>query len=356
VIFIATSPRPLYLQKAGVPHIYFPPFTRSELISLVTLHPPPIPVPQSQHNPTCAETSLLQKLYVQFAATVYDSIVGPTASTSLPTFRSACSKLWPRFIWPYISGEQPPGKAKSWDFARLLVRNRALFQTEAEQILIERLQPLGGAWTFEELEAAAATPPAAAIDKPLAGETIASTAATTTTKPPLLKHFSALILISSYLASHTPPKLDILLFSRLSASSKSHRVRKSYHRRKLFQSPSSKEFPASAGTTPTKPRALSSTLDLKLNIPRPFTLERLLAIVRAIHPHGVPNRKGIADRVYCHLAELERLRLVVPASGGGATASYDDEEKWRVNVSREWIEDIAQKWGIGLAEFEVGGS
>jgi origin recognition complex subunit 5 len=325
----------------------------------VTLHPPPTLVPQSQHNPTCAETSLLQKLHVQFAATVYDSIVGPTASTSLPAFRSACSKLWPRFIWPYISGEQPPGKAKNWDFARLLVRNRALFQTEAEQTLVERLQPPGGAWTFEELEAAAAALPASAIDKPLAGATTALTTTTISsppTKTPLLKHFSAILLTSSYLASHTPPKLDILLFSRLSASSKSHRVRKSYHRRKLFQSPSSKEFPASAGTTPTKSRALPSTLDLKLNIPRAFTLERLLAIVRAIHPHGVPNRKGIADRVYRHLAELERLRLVVPASGGGAAASYDDEEKWRVNVSREWIEDIAQKWGIGLAEFEVGGS
>jgi origin recognition complex subunit 5 len=316
-------------------------------------------VPQSQHNPTCAETSLLQRLHVQFAATVYDSIVGPTASTSLPTFRSACSKLWPRFIWPHISGEQPPGKAKSWDFARLLVRNRALFQAEAEQTLVERLQPLGGAWTFEELETAAAAPPSTAIDKPLSGATTASTTTThpsPSAKPPLLKHFSALLLTSSYLASHTPPKLDILLFSRLSASSKSHRVRKSYHRRKLFQSPSSKEFPASAGTTPTKSRALSSTLDLKLNIPRPFTLERLLAIVRAIHPHGIPNRKGIADRVYGHLAELERLRLVVPASGVGTAASYDDEEKWRVNVGREWVEDIAQKWGIGLAEFEVGGS
>ena len=92
---------------------------------------------------------------------------------------------------------------------------------------------------------------------------------------------------------------------------------------------------------------------MKLNIPRPFSLERLLAIVRAIHPHGVPNQRSIADRVYCHLAELERLRLVVPASGGAA--SYDDEEKWRVNVSREWVEDVARQWGIGLSEFEVGG-
>jgi origin recognition complex subunit 5 len=275
--------------------------------------------------------------------------VGPTASTSLPVFRSTCSKLWPRFIWPYISDEQPPGKAKSWDFARLLVRNRALFQTEAEHTLVERLQSLSSTWTFEELEAAAdksqaGKPTAATTSKPT---TLATTSIPTST--PLLKHFSAVLLTSSYLASHTPPKLDILLFSHLSASSKSNRVRKSYHRRKLFQSPSTTRTPTISSTSRT-----SSTLDLKLNIPRPFALERLLAIVRAIHPHGVPNRKSIADRVYRHLAELERLRLVIPASGGAAV--YDDEEKWRVNVNREWVEDIARQWSIGLSEFEVGGS
>lgn len=293
---------------------------------------------------------MLRKLYLQFAATVYDSVVGPTASTSLPVFRSTCCKLWPRFIWPYISGEQPPGKAKNWDFAKLLVRNRALFQTEAEQTLVERLQPLDGAWTFEELEAAAAVSDKSRAETTAVAntsKTMALATASVPAAPPLLKHFSALLLTSSYLASHTPPKIDILLFSHLS-NSKSHRIRKSYHRRKLFQS-------TSASATPTKSTSrASSTLDMKLNIPRPFTLERLLAIVRAIHPHGVPTRKSIADRVYRHLAELERLRLVVPASGGAA--AYDEEEKWRINVGKEWVEDTARQWGIGLSEFEIGGS
>lgn len=88
-----------------------------------------------------------------------------------------------------------------------------------------------------------------------------------------------------------------------------------------------------------------------MGVSRPFTLERLVAITRAIHPQGVPNRKSISDRVYRHLAELERLRLVISANG---SAGYDDEEKWRVNVSREWVEDMAGEWGVGLAEFEVG--
>ena len=361
VIFIASSPRPLYLQRAGVPHVDFPPYNRTKLISLVASTPSPDLVPLSLDNAASLDMSLLRKLHLQFTATVYDSLVGPTASRSLPVFRSTCSKLWPRFIWPYLSGEQPPGKAKSWDFARLLVRNRALFQTEADQTLVERLRPSGGATTFEELKAIAAAATTVTSEKTL-GDTIitattsqpsslTNTNSAPATSPHLLKHFCALLLASSYLASHTPPKLDILLFSHLS-NSRSHRVRKSYHRRKLFQSPSA----TASGTTPTKASTsrASSTLDLKLHIPRPFTLERLLAIVRAIHPDGVSNRKGIADRVYRHLAELERLRLIVPASGGAA--AYDDEEKWRVNVGREWVEEIAGPWGIGLSEFEVGGS
>lgn len=282
----------------------------------------------------------LRKLYVQFAATVYDSVVGPTASISLPIFRSVCAKLWPRFIWPYISGEPPPGKAKSWDFARLLVRNRALFQTGAEHTLVERLQLPSGAWTFDELEKEAMI-----ADHSHTEPAVTASASIPYTSP-LLKHFSALLLTSAYLASHTPPKLDILLFSHLSASSKSNRIRKSYHRRKLF-SDRNPVTPTSAKATRT-----SATLDLKFNVHRPFPLERLLAIARAIHPQGVPNRKSIADRVYRHLAELERLRLVVPA--GGELTAYDDEEKWRVNVSREWVEDVARQWGIGLSEFEVG--
>jgi origin recognition complex subunit 5 len=323
----------------------------------VTSHSPPDLLPQNLFDPQVVETSMLRKIHLQFTAAVYDSVVGPTSFSSLPLFRSTCAKIWPRFIWPYVSGEQPPGKARNWDFAKLLVRNRALFQTEAEQTLVERLQPQGGAWTFEELEAARAAstpsdksqalpPTPAATSKPLSLAQISVSAPT-----PLLKHFSAVLLTSSYLASHTPPKLDILLFSRLSASSKSHRVRKSYHRRKLFQSTS-----ASATNTPTKSYTsrASSALDLKLDIPRPFSLERLLAIVRAIHPHGLPNKRGIADRVYRHLAELERLRLVVPTSGG--TTAHDDDEKWRVNVGREWVEDIGRQWGVGLSEFEVGGS
>ena len=89
--------------------------------------------------------------------------------------------------------------------------------------------------------------------------------------------------------------------------------------------------------------------DLKFGAPKSFNLERLLALLRAIHPDGVARQRGVADRVYKEMGELERLRLVV---------MVDDEEiegggKWKVNVSREWVVQIASRHGLGVSEWEI---
>lgn len=142
IIMISNSPRQLILHKAGVPYIHFPPYTRSEALTLINASPPPLHLhPPLKHrtNPLLPDEQTLRKIYLQFTAAVYDALIAPTASTSIPIFRSTCAKLWPRFIWPYFSGQPPPGKAKSWDFGRLLVHGRTLFQGEGELALVERL-------------------------------------------------------------------------------------------------------------------------------------------------------------------------------------------------------------------------
>ena len=92
-----------------------------------------------------------------------------------------------------------------------------------------------------------------------------------------------------------------------------------------------------------------NVFDLKFGAPKSFSLERLLAILRAIHPDGIAKQKGIADKVYKEMVELERLRLV---------AMVDDEEiegggRWRVNVSREWVVQIASRHGLSVSEWEI---
>lgn len=291
-------------------------------------------------NSVTSDETKLRKLYPQFAATVYDSLISSTSSTSILTFQSACDKLWPRFIEPLVSAQETTGKEKSWHFGRLLVLNRSLFQSEGE----------------------------GALHNPLTKKSPRSTHDTTTLLPsdlaikraPLLKHFPTLVLLSAFLASHTQPKHDILIFSRMSSRSSSKKIRR------LRQTPTKRKSTSSANTTPTrgdgtptKARAKSIfSANANLGIPRPFTLERLVAIVRIVHPHGIPSGsgRGVSDRIYRELGELEKLRLVVRASGSSSLLAIGEDtmdEKWRVNVGRDWVVDMGKSWGMQVSEYEI---
>lgn len=200
---------------------------------------------------------------------------------------------------------------------------------------------------------------------------------------PLLKYLPTLLLLSCYLASHTPSKHDIVLFSRLStASSTSRRKRKYLVRSRaggITKTPTksgraatngenneddddnptpkkkSKEVTASTTTTPKKERAdrsMRAIFEKTSNIARPFALERVIAILRAIHPDGVGVGKGVADRVYSELGELERLRLVSRVDG--KTGPEDImEERWRCGVGRAWVVSAGAVYGVGLEGWEV---
>ena len=82
----------------------------------------------------------LRFIYEQFATVVYDTLVAPTTNSTIK-YRTAVEKLWPRFIWPLLSGEKASSKNpnQDWDFAFLLSRNRALFQNSGGEALQERL-------------------------------------------------------------------------------------------------------------------------------------------------------------------------------------------------------------------------
>ncbi|KIW68367.1 hypothetical protein PV04_04320 [Phialophora macrospora] len=334
VILTVNSPRPPTLHKAGVPYVHFPPYTRPEAISIITSRLRP-PLPLSPRHEKAVEGSILSKLYPQFAATVYDSLISSTSSTSILSFQSTCNKLWPRFIEPVVSSKDAMANPKSWSFSRLLVHHRSLFQSEGEEALHHTLTRISQREGHED----SSLPPRA--NSP-------------THNPPLLKHFPTLVLISAYLASHTQQKHDILLFSRLSSSSSHKRIRKTPTKRKSVSTPTANKNPS----TPTKSPRTKSVFSAAANlgIPRPFTLVRLVAILRAIHPHGVARGRCMTDRIYRELGELDKLRLVVRASGaGGLVAAGEDvaDEKWRVNVARDWVLSMGQTWGLGVAEYEL---
>lgn len=368
-MILSSTPRPLFLQAAAVPHISFPPYTRKEAIAIILNAEPP------SVDTLPSETS---KLYPHFVSTVYDSLAGPTAS-SIPVFRSICEKLWPQFVAPIANGETPPGGGgnKEWDFARLLVRNRSLFRQQGEAALVHHIVP---------------EDPGPASGTVSAGKPKPSLSAASAPSPlPSLPYFPTLILTAAYLASHTPQRLDTIFFSKFSSSSLSARNKRAHHRRRLkVLSQAQAEDKQAAAQDPSTPsrrgggkrqktRITRSTLESAFatssattSAPggsaggitgpstilsaRPFPLERLLAIYHAIDPNPPSNpiRVGAAsDAVYAELATLRRLRLVVPAGSGNTTA--DTGERWCVNVSGDWIGDLAKGVGVEVGEWLAGG-
>lgn len=329
-------------------------------------------------------------IHVQFVATVYDSLVGPTAGT-IPSFRSICERLWPRFLQPMQTGEV---STEGWDFTRLLLRNRAMFKIQGESMLVHHIVSAPEETNKEE-------EPNAKKRK------LHSMSSTTTPKLPSLPYFPTLVLTSAYVASHTPQRLDTIFFSKFSSSSLSARNKRSHHRRRLkILSQAQADDENDHGSTPKKGKRVKTKITKSmlnsafattsatttaitgdnaasggaggggttqltgsstLLTARPFTLERLVAIYHAIDPNPPANALHTlptADAIYNELATLRRLRLVVPATGGsshnvggGATAmmTADVGEKWSINVSGDWVGELAKGIGVEVGEWLAGG-
>lgn len=367
-----------------MPHISFPPYVRNEAVTIILNADPPF-VEGVEAEVSC-------RIYPQFVSTVFDSLVGPTAS-SIPVFRSICEKLWPQFMAPVVNGEVPPGgENKEWDFSRLLVRNRSLFRQQGEAALVHHIVP----------------------EKP----TRVSGSVSAPLPLPTLPYFPTLVLTSAYLASHIPQRLDTIFFSKFSSSSLSARNKRAHHRRRLkLLSRAQAEDTAQANSDPSTPtkkrqktRITKSTLSSAfatssattsaasggtaaggassgsgsagtgttggitgpstILTARPFPLERLLAIYHAIDPNPPANpikTPAASDAIYTELATLRRLRLVVPAgardggSSGGSMSissgntSADAGDKWCVNVSGDWIGEMAKGVGVEVGEWLAGG-
>ncbi|EAS30804.1 origin recognition complex subunit 5 [Coccidioides immitis RS] len=350
VIFASRfTPRPLFLQVAGVPHIYFPPYSRNEMLAILSrLLPPPVAdLPEE----------IATKLYPLFLATLYDSLVGPAAGT-VPFFRSASEKLWPKFVSPIVNQENPPGG--EWDFSKLLVKNRALFQQQGEHILVHHI----------------------VSETPSSTTNGTSSLTKTTIQLPALPYLPTLVLTAAFLAAYIPQRLDTVFFSKFT-SSKKKRIRRRGRfnlasqlqgQDQYFDDPtqtptkSSKRSGAQSRVTKSTPASSSSLLGSRKGItnfltPRPFSLERLLAIYHAIDPNPSLVALPVADAISPEIATLQRLRLLVPASSAAAASggAIDGGEKWCLNVNitvsssasvnEGWIVEMARGIGVDIDEY-----
>lgn len=138
---IATTPRTGSLHTEGVPHIHFTPYNRSESVAILSRSPLSIFTSSGRESPTASAESPSADdendsawLWSRFCAAVWDSLAKGAARDIL-SFESVCRRLWRTFVRPIQDGTYG-----TRDFSKLLVRHRALFQSE--NALLESIVPL----------------------------------------------------------------------------------------------------------------------------------------------------------------------------------------------------------------------
>ncbi|KAL8977793.1 MAG: hypothetical protein Q9205_006480, partial [Flavoplaca limonia] len=247
-VFIITSPRPHLFHKPGIPHIHFPPYTRSELLNIISSSPLPLEPPLSSTPPSNLPTFTqadLDYLWPRFTTAVHDSLAQP-ASNTLPSFRTLCARLWPAFIAPILAGHYTPR-----EFSKLMVRNRHLFQSE-DALKISLIQPPSTTTTLQNpSHTSKPSHPSTSLTSPL---------------PPL----PTTLLLTAYLASHTLPKHDSLLFSKHTSKRK---------RRRTGNTSLAPRNPNKKTHIPNTARKISR---LQMLGAQAFPLERMLAIYSAL--------------------------------------------------------------------------
>ena len=301
-VFIVAHPAPLFLHKSGVPHVEFPPYSRSESLSIVERRP--LPISDVDHS---QGTDDAQWLWPRFCALVWDSLARG-AARDVAAFRELCEKLWPPFVAPIRSGS-----VKARELSQLVNRTRGLFQNE--DALRASIVPTAafGAVAVEEKKRAFRNSQE-------------------------LSYYSKYLLIAAYLASHNPPRTDDLFFMKM------HEKKKRKTKKSVAAVSAAS---ASAGVSSHKPMK-HRKVQRRLLGAQPFVLERLLAIFQAILPHAAPVGRV---EVLVQVATLAALKLLTKTVGSADV--LDPGTKWRVNVGWEYTMGLAKGLRFEVEEYLV---
>ncbi|KAI9744246.1 MAG: hypothetical protein M1818_002398 [Claussenomyces sp. TS43310] len=318
-----TSPRPHFLRISNVPHIHFYSYTKAEALKILALSPPPIystidspssrsPSPEREHDEQSEHEH--REFWTRFCSAVWDTL-SKHSGRDVPSFRSTCLRLWPSFTAPIRDGTY-----STKDFTRILVAKRSLLQDE--NLLVPTILP-------------ASTDGATNLANGIGKEARASGLISQ------LPITSRLLLVAAYLASYTPSRKDILLFSKAGA-----RARK----KKGGGTALSRARPWSTGHPKINRRLLG---------PQAFPLERMLAIYHAVRNEssrasigtGTPSGAagGSTADVHMAIATLASLRLLVKTSANADV--LDASTKWRVNVGWEVVRGLARSVGVEVEDY-----
>ncbi|KAF8430040.1 origin recognition complex subunit 5 C-terminus-domain-containing protein [Tirmania nivea] len=321
-VFILSAPSPRLLSTSSIPHIHFPPYTKEELIHILSLTPlrlniPPSRPPSRSPSPdTLAandQADLAEDLFVytRFLGTVWESLAKST-SRNILQFKSIADKMWDEFVEPIRSGEYG-----TRNFSQLYVRQRDMFRVERH--------------ILDEVVPSNTTTTTTTTSSGITAATTSSAAAAITSQDMMAKathdlpYYSKLLLLASYLASYNPSRLDVQFFTKASDKRKRRR--------------GGGAIGAGGGR-----KSQVRKIQRRLLGPQPFLLERMLAIFHAIVPDPVASSVDLQTQI----ATLTSLRLLVRASASGDPLEAGG--KWRVNVGWEYVRGLARS-----VKFEVEG-
>ncbi|KAL6852234.1 origin recognition complex subunit 5 C-terminus domain-containing protein [Trichoderma novae-zelandiae] len=325
-VFIVTTPPAGFLRACPTSHLYFPPYTKSELIQILSLDPPPpLSTRDSGTEDEAVDPEEMANLWIKFCAAVHDSLT-QSAGRSLPAFMNSCYTLWPLFAAPIVAGTYTPQQ-----FSKLLIAARPSFQDEAF-LNPKLISPRGS--SFET-----------SIEKSRRSVTgclsssLASTAPTRRPSHPLtgltglLPTTAKVLLLSAYLASHNIVRHDLGLFST------------SYNGRKRRR--------PGHNSTRANNRNKQRKIPRKLLGAHAFLLERLLAIFEAVSTEWVDPAGGLSGLdgdIGMALATLSSLKLLIRIGTGDV---MDRSGKWRIHVGWETMRGISRSIGINIEEWLV---
>lgn len=320
IILSTTLPlAPSVLHSSSTLFLHFPTYTRTELLTILGASPPRI-----FSNPPSLEifpdytTDLAAEddewLWGRFLQAVYDSLAKHTGR-DLVSFKSCAMRIWRPFVEPILSGQ-----FGTRDFSRLMVNRRHLFQLEDS--VLDRIisaDSVANPTTNDIVT------PATPSKKKLANMTAHT-----------LPYFTTHILIAAYLASYNPARTDVTYFMKHTDKRKNKR-----------RAPAISSFSVTGKRSGSKHRKISR----HLLTPSPFTLDRLLAIFRALLDGTVPQ---VAD-LYTQIATLTSMRLLVRAGGAGSNDALEAGARWRVNFGWEYARALGRTVNLEVGEYLVGG-
>ena len=101
ILILITSIPTRSLSSIPIPTIPFSPYTKPQLLKILSLYTPQSLYPSSPSIPGDLDPDELGKIWEGLVSAVIDTY-GPGISIDIPTILNLSQKLWPRFVQPVI--------------------------------------------------------------------------------------------------------------------------------------------------------------------------------------------------------------------------------------------------------------